>query len=149
MNLLKQTKKTAADEARKVAKQIRQEPLELAKTIIPPHIIEGAKKEGDQQSIVAEMVESGHSQPREPVNEEEVRTQTNKRLEELEGEIRKIREERKAKEEEWKKAQEEMSKPPDASEQPFVMPQGKKKQGFMGFAKKKQGTKEMGKQMSG
>lgn len=145
--LIRQTKQTAADEAKRIAKQMAQEPYEMAKTIIPAHIVEGAKK--DNSNLVSQMVESGSAVSKEPVNEEEVKLQTNKRLVELEEEIRSIREERKAKEEEWRKAQEEMLNPPKSSEQPFVMPQGKKKGGFMGFAKKKQGTKEMGKQMSG
>lgn len=145
--IIRQTKQTASDQARKIAKQMAQEPYEMVKTAVPAHVIEGARK--DNPNLVSEIVESGNTQSKDPVNEEEVKIQTNKRLGELEEEIKKIREERKAQEEEWRKQQEETMKPPETTEQPFVMPQGKKKQGFMGFAKKKQGTKEMGKQISG
>ncbi len=67
----------------------------------------------------------------------------------MEEEIEQIRQERKAKEEEWKKGQETLLQPEQPMEKQFIEPQGKKKQGFLGFAKKKQGTKEMGKQISG
>lgn len=141
------TKQAAIDQARKSAKQMAQEPYEMAKNIIPPQILEGGKK--DSRSLITEVIKKDIPKPEQDLDEEEIEVETNIKLEELEQEIRRIREERKAKEEEWKKAQEEAMKNEKPPEQPFVEVSSGKKRGFLGFGKKKQGTKEMGKQTSG
>jgi hypothetical protein len=145
---IKKTGQTAADAARKSARQIVREPVEILKTAVPQHLKESGEK--DNSSLVAEMVTSGNKHPEEIVSEEVLDAQAKKRLEELEAEIEKIREERKIKENEWKESQEAMMQPEQIpSEKQFIEPSAKQKQGFRGFMKKKQGTKEMGKQMSG
>lgn len=141
----KKTASTAADQARKTAQQIAREPYEILKSALPA----GMKKESDNSSLVAEMVGIDDNQVGEKINEETVNTQAKKRLEELESEIEKIRQERKAKEEEWKKSQDALMQSEHPAENQFIEAQSKKRRGFMGFAKKKQGTKEMGKQVSG
>jgi hypothetical protein len=145
MNVIKQTKKSAADEARKIAKQIRQEPFELAKKAAPPHIIEGAKKKDTPKlhampETAEERGKSAEETIQEQIDEEALNAKTKKRLEELEDEIKKIRQEREAQLEQWKKEQEAQMKPPETEEskQPVVMPTSKKKKGFMGPAQKKQ-----------
>ena len=146
--IIRKTKQTAADEARKAARQIAREPYELAKTVVPPHILEGTQN--DNSSFISEIVESGNTQPKDPVNEEALNAQTAKRLQELNAEIEKIRKERIQKEEEWRKNQEALMKPEQVSAtKQFVEAPGKKTRGLAGFRKKKQGTKEMGKQTSG
>jgi hypothetical protein len=144
---LKKTGQTAADQARKTAKQIAQEPYEIVKTVVPQHVLEGAKK--NSSPPVSKIFDKVEKQPEEIIDKEAVNAQARKRLQELEEEIGKIRKQRKVEEEEWKKNQESLMQPEQPSEKPFVEPPAKKKQGFMGFAKKKQGTKEMGKQISG
>jgi len=145
--IIHKTKQAAIDEARRSAKQLAQEPYEIAKTIIPPRILEGNKK--DEPSLIAQVIKNDTSQQENELDEEEINTKTNKKLEELEEEIKRIGEERKLKEEEWKKMQEEVMNADKPTEQPFVGAPSRKKRGFLGFGKKKQGTKEMGKQMSG
>lgn len=151
MNIIKQTKKTAADQARQIAKQVAREPLEMAKTVVPPHIIEGAKKEST--SPITEAILQDQKKANEAgiddFSEEEAQIKTNRRLRELEEEIKKIRQEREAQMQQWKKAQEEAMKEEKPAEQPFVMPQGKKRRGMLGPGQKKQGTQEMGKQKTG
>jgi hypothetical protein len=149
--IIKKTKQTAADEARKVAKQIKKEPLEFAKTVVPPHIIEGGKKEST--SPITEAILQDQEQVKKAatndLGEEEVQVKIKKRLQELEEEIKKIRQERERKEQGWSKAQDALMKPQEHEEKPFIPPQSKKKRGFLDPAKKKKGTKEMGKQRSG
>jgi hypothetical protein len=127
---------------------VAREPIEILKNVAPPHL-GGTEKEGDS-SLISEYIESTNRKQTDEVNEEVLNAQTTKRLQELEDEMEKIRKERKDKEEEWKKNQEALMKPEqiNAANQ-FVEAPAKKTRGLAGFRKKKQGTKEMGKQTSG
>ena len=143
---IKKTGQTATDAAIKTARQVAQEPIEIIKSAVPVHM-----GEKDNSSLVAEMVQSGQGQEEiTNVNEEAINAQAKKRLEELEAEIEKIREERRTQNEEWKKSQETLMQVNQApQEKTFVEAQGKQRKGMTGFMKKKQGTKEMSKQVSG
>ncbi len=149
MNFLKSSSKTAVDEAKKIAKQVAREPYEIIKNVVPSAVGEGGMKGEKQKTALSKIVEGGENLSLGSIDEEALKAQTNRRLKELEEEIRKIREERKMREEEWRKQQEEVMKVEEPQEQPFIEPPSRKKRGFLGFVKKKQGTKEMGKQISG
>lgn len=147
-NILKQTGKTTADLAREAAKKIVGEPLEILKSATPAHL-----QEKDSPNIIQEALAATTPNARENIDIQALNAQTQKRLGELEQEIAKIRQERAAKTKEWTEQQQAlMGQGKNQNvEKPFIEPQSKKKRGFMGIggAKKKQGTKELGKQISG
>ncbi|KKQ98586.1 MAG: hypothetical protein UT24_C0009G0086 [Candidatus Woesebacteria bacterium GW2011_GWB1_39_12] len=148
-SFVKQTKISASDAARKVAKQIAREPIELLKTSKSQVL----RQESDTSRLVQEMVSgNGESGEISETQKVEIEAKKRKRIEELEEELKRIRHEREKKEEEWSQLQQQkMGTTQDSvgSHQPFIEPTTKPRRGFMGFLKKKQGTKEMGKQISG
>ncbi|KKQ51831.1 hypothetical protein A2865_04375 [Candidatus Woesebacteria bacterium RIFCSPHIGHO2_01_FULL_39_17] len=146
---IKQTKKTAADTAKQVAKQIAREPFELLKTSKSQIL----KQEKSSSDIVQQIV-GGDGKVGEisPAQKSELEAKKKKRIQELEEELKRISLERKRKEEEWLQLQkQEMDKTQvqDQSSQQLIEPKTKPRRGFLRFLKKKQGTKEMGKQISG
>ncbi len=147
--LLKKTGQSAADTARKVAKQFAQEPAELLKSAS----IQVTGQETDNSDIIQKIVTgNGEVKTVSEVEEIKMETRRRKRITELEEEIKKIGLERKKKEEEWAHMQqEEMEKvkTPMTPSQVIIEPTTKPKRGMLGTVKKKQGTQEMQKNPSG
>jgi flagellar motility protein MotE (MotC chaperone) len=142
----KKTGQTARDLARKTARQVAREPLEILKSAAPTYLRE-------KDSLNIPQAEGVVTPPKaiENIDVNALNTQTKKRLEELEQEIQKIRQERAAKLQKWNEEQQALldEGKSKSEEKTFIEPQSRKKRGFLGFRKKKQGTKEMGKQVSG
>ena len=143
---LKKTGQTARDLAKKTARQVAREPLEILKSAAPAQL-----REKDSLNIPQEQIMTAPPKAIDNIDVNALNTQTQKRLEELEQEIQKIRQDRAAKLQKWNEDQQGLmnADKPNAENQTLIEPQAKKKRGFMGFMKKKQGTKEMGKQASG
>ena len=97
-SFVKQTKISASDAARKVAKQIAREPIELLKTSKSQVL----RQESDTSRLVQEMVSgNGESGEISETQKVEIEAKKRKRIEELEEELKRIRHEREKKEEEW------------------------------------------------
>jgi len=143
----KQIGKSASDAARAVAKQVVREPLEMGSTL---------KRQvmGGEASRVAETTSAsgGGNETVPKLDEAALEADTQKKLADLKGEIAKLIVERNQKANEWKKATEEAMRSDEDShddKKTLVQPSTKKKRGFMGQMKGKQGTKEVGKGPSG
>lgn len=154
-NIIKATGKTAADLAREAAKRVAREPLEILKSAAPPGLrlsgSESPQLQGqDTSNLISDAISATSLNAEANVNAQELNAQAKRRLGELEQEIQRIRQERAQKIEAWNKEQQALLDQGKSGQQKqsLIEPQSKKKRGFMGFMKKKQGTKELGKQMS-
>lgn len=135
--------------AKQVSKKAKQEPLELLNTARSQ--ITG--QEGARSPVVDQIVtRDGVVDEVSDAEEEEIKARARKRLRELEEELEGIRKEIKAKEEEWEEGVSEQmagGKEQKGERKPLVQPTTKPKRGVLGFMKKKQGTREMGRTPSG
>ncbi len=138
---------TAGDFAKKVAKQMVGEPLELMKNtkkqVVTPEV-------GKAEEVRSRVMEQSELLPK--VDEQAVKSADLKRIGELEAEVRNLIGQREKQREEWRKRIEEQMALGQKNQQDskeLIQPTTKRKSGFMGMVKGKQGTKEVGKAMSG
>jgi len=142
--IIKQAGKTTADIARQAARQVAREPVELLKS--------GSSQvmQNENTNIQDPINLTSDKLPPEEIAKKE--KEARDRIQELEEELRRMRGKREENKEAWVKEQEEKLKAQTsqpAAAQPMVEPTTKPKRGMMGEIAKKQGTKEMGKQISG
>lgn len=147
---LKQMGQSAADVARKMAKQMVQEPLEIAKVAKSQLIPEGAKGEGVSSPEPVKQVD----EPNLPKPDEvAINASAASRLSELQSHVRQLIEERQRKTAEWHKVQDQEmginQDEPGRGIRELIQPTSKRKSGHVGPGKGKQGTKEIGKGPSG
>lgn len=144
---LGKTKQKAQDVAKKIAKQVQEERNEYVKSAKGQ--IFGEKTQTDS-NLVNEIID-GNVADVNPNEETQLKNEERKRIKELEDELEKIRQERKQKLQEWQTGQQEELTKHEEEEPQLVEPVTKKKRGFMGgrARKKKQGTREIGKSVSG
>ncbi|KKR30783.1 hypothetical protein A2715_02110 [Candidatus Woesebacteria bacterium RIFCSPHIGHO2_01_FULL_39_32] len=148
--IIKKAGKTTADIAKQIAKQVALEPIEILKSAGSQ--VTGREKPGEMSVMQQVMTGNGKVQEISAIEKAQEEAQTKRRIEELEQELKKLRGEREEKQQsyeqkvmgEMKQGQQE----PQA-ETPLVEPVTRRKRGMMGPAQKKQGTKEMGKMVSG
>lgn len=146
-SILKQSGKSARDLAKLAARQITYEKGEFAKSVKKQTVGEVAK----ESPLIEQIVTEG-GKFSEPTKQEKVQLEakTTKRIEELEKELEEVRRSRQEQYEEWKKSQEEQMKVEIPIQgKPLLEPTSRPKRGMLGVVKKKQGTKEMGKTLSG
>ena len=93
---LKKTGQTARDLAKKTARQVAREPLEILKSAAPAQL-----REKDSLNIPQEQIMTAPPKAIDNIDVNALNTQTQKRLEELEQEIQKIRQDRAAKLQKW------------------------------------------------
>ncbi len=145
--IFKQAGKTTADIARQAARQVVREPYELLKSGSSQVLKNENKPPLDPVSQTSDKIPE--LTPEEIAKKEKAERD---RLKELEEELRRMRGKREEKEEAWGKDVEEKLKaqtPQPEAAQPALEPTTKPKRGMIGVVAKKQGTKEMGKQISG
>ena len=103
--------------------------------------------------MVGQIIDSGDGKSEmSEIDKKNLESQRRNRIEELKKELEEMRLQRKKKEEEWLKTQEDEFKSDQRQKtlsNVLIEPTTKPKRGLLGFMKKKQGTKEMGKQISG
>lgn len=155
-DFFKKVGKSAKDEARKLAKQIAREPVEILKetTGQPATTPEQPQKEG--MSVMQEvMTDGGNVKDISAGEEQSIHSQTKSRLAQIEAELRQLRMQREQKSQEWTKEQEELmghkeGVPQEAAPEPLEMPHSVQK-GPKGPAgkKKKGGTMEQGRTKKG
>ena len=150
-NIFRQTGKTTADIAKQVARQVAREPVEILKSAGSQ--VTGREKPGEMSVMQQVMTGDGKVQeitPKDIVQEE---ASTKRRLEELEQEIMKLRAQRREGAQAYVQQVGEQMGQGQAQEkvqqEPLAEPTSRPKRGMMGPVKKKQGTREMGKQISG
>ena len=106
-NFFKSVGKSAKDEAIKAAKQMRGEPGELLKTTGKQFGLETNKVEGPS---MMQQVMTGDGQVKDvsPIEEQAIAIQTKRRLQEIEAELRQLRQQREQKSIDWQKQQNEL-----------------------------------------
>lgn len=146
-NVIKRTGKATRDIAKQSAKKVAHEPFEVLKSAASQAT--GVKTGEDNNMIAQAMTGDGKVEEISEIEEKQLESQQRRRLNELEGELAKLRHEREAKRQEWENTQEQMMAPPAQEEEILVEPTTRPKVGMMNPHKKKQGTREMGKRPSG
>lgn len=134
---------------KKAQQLLTEEPFEVLKIAKSQFV--GREGAQSKASVVGQVTTSdtGFSEL-PPQEEKELKEKARKRIRELEEELKKMREERRGKEEEWKTQQgAKFSEKVQEVPQPLIEPTTRPKRGMFGFIKRKQGTKEMGKSVSG
>jgi len=146
--IIKKVGRSAAETARVMAKQMAREPHELLKTASAQVSKDSSIQEPPQQND--QDITGLKAEELSTDEEKKIKDQTRRRLIELEEELKQVRMKRKEQSEKWSQEQEKiMQKQEIPSEKPLIEPTTKPKRGQLGAAKKKQGTREMGKQVSG
>jgi len=150
-DIFKQTGKTAKDIAKQTARQIAQEPVEILKSTTR----QGTGIEpSPSASVIDQIVTADGKIPQiTKLEEKKLENITRKKIEELEEELKKMRNTREQRSQEWQESQNTLmghtQTEQPISEKPLVEPTTMPKRGMFGVAKRKQGTKEIGKQISG
>jgi len=140
-------KKTASisDKAKKIARQvIIQEPTEVLKTAKTQ--ILGEAPQSVSYDLSQQQTPSNPNINRE--EEQKIKKWEVERLGDLEKELQEEKAKRQKQLESWREQQEALMKAPEEEQQGLVEPKTKPKRG-MGAVKKKQGTKEIGRTVSG
>ena len=149
--IVKSSGKKASDFAKNVTKQAGAEPSEFIKSVKSQLASDKDVQRNVDSEGFAEWVKDGEISQSE---KDRLRNEAKKRIEELKEEIRKLREKRKQTESNWSQEQEvEMGRSAKEETEKLVEPTPKPKSGFLrgglGVRKKKQGTREPGKQVAG
>lgn len=148
-NVFKQAGKTSKDIAKEAAKRVAREPLEILKSA-GKH--ESAVEHGGSVPLIEQIIGAQGVNKLSKSEEAKIKGDDSRKLEELENEIRKFRQLREQKNIEWTEEQNKklgLSAEAQEPKAPLMEPTSAPKRGKMSPAKKKQGTKEMGKQISG
>ncbi len=146
--IIKKVGRSAADTARTIAKQMAREPHELLKTASAQVSKDSSIQEPPQQNI--QDVIGIKSEELSTDEEKKITDLARKRLKELEEELKQVRLKRSEQSQKWSEQQEALMQTQEkTSEKPILEPTTKPKRGQLSVAKKKQGTREMGKQISG
>ena len=151
-NFIKQTKKTAKEQAIKTAKQIAREPSEILKDARSE--VTGTPDVHEPKPSVMEQVMTGDGKTEEvsPQEEQSIHSQTKSRLSQIEAELKRLREQREQKSQGWSEEQERLMEPgeqvPEEKYKPVELPSSPKK-GPASPHMAKKGTKEMGRTRKG
>lgn len=138
----------AQDQAKLFAKQIGREPEEFLKSA-KAQITKDTQTQETQPPLAQGVSETNLSEV-SPEEKKKIDEMAAKRLKELEEELMRIRNQRKQREEEWSQQQDALMKgKAKQDEKLLIEPTTRPKRGMFGVTKQKQGTKEMGKQISG
>jgi hypothetical protein len=144
----KKVKSKARDAARRMAKQMGEEPVEFIRSarsqVVP-------QKE-DSEDLIGQIVKPLGEDEISQHEKESLEKKARQRIEELEAEIAEMRKKREEQEASWAQSQEEkMKSKKEESPEPLREPTTRPKRGMVlgGLRKKKQGTREIGKRPSG
>jgi len=151
MNVFKQAGKTSKDIAREAARKMAREPFEILKSATTQ---ESGVERSSSGSVIDQIITGDGKIPEISTAEEmKMNNEAKQKIEELENELQRLRQQRDQKSAQWNEEQntklghgpEEDQKP----KAPLIEPTTARKRGQGSPTKKKQGTREMGKQVSG
>lgn|SRR3989344_4801536 len=147
-NLIAKTKSNARDKAKSIAKQVAvTEPFEVLKTA-KSQVLGEAPPDADFGNVYPK---NGDTDEVSASEEKKLKEWERKRMQELEEELEKERQKQKKQLEAWHEQQEALMGPPEEAQKQKVLlePTSKRKIGLPVHISKKQGTREMGKSISG
>lgn len=147
MNFFKTSGNFAKEAAIKMAKQARQEPSEILKSVKEQVVGSTENKVQNQGPSMMQEVMTGDGKFVAPTATEEqsIHSQAKSRLAQIEAELRQLRMQREQRSQEWVKEQEKLISPPQGQEQKpqVVAPPSRKAHGPQGPGAKKSSGSSM------
>jgi len=154
-DFFKKMGKSAKDEAKKIAKQIAREPIEILKDTAGQTAPSPETGKQPETSVMQQvMTGDGTVKDVSPQEEQSIHSQAKSRLAQIEAELRQLRMQREQNSQEWTKQQEELmghkeGVPQETAPAPLEVPHTPKKGPKGPGGKKKGGTMEQGRTKKG